>query len=255
MDFGAAQLLHRHCLSQYLFDDGRPSNEHLAAVLNHENKISQSRRIGADTDAGPHNSGDLWNAAGGNTIFKKDLADRCGDRKAFLDSRSRGIVETDKRYPQLTGRLNDISNFLCMSAADGAGENCAILRENVNRSAVNFSEAGDNPVGGDFFLGHAEIHALCLRQHELFDKAAGIEKLVNALTGRQLAFGALLRRYFGSPSEARRSNAASFFSRSSLVLAIYPPTIPMPCSTESMTAAAITEPICPPALALIACMR
>src|SRR5215468_11756312 len=196
MDFGAAQLLHRHCLSQYLFDDGRPSNEHLAAVLDHENKISQSRRIGADTDAGPHNSGNLRNAAGGNTIFKKDLANGRGDRKAFLDSRSRGIVETDKRHSQLTRGLNDVSNFFCMSTADGAGENRAVLRENVNWSAVNFSETGDNPVGGEFFLGHAEIRALCLRQHELFDKAPGIEKLVNALADRQLAFGAQLRRYF-----------------------------------------------------------
>jgi len=31
--------------------------------------------------------------------------------------------------------------------------------------------------------------------------------------------------------------------------------IPMPLSTESMTAAAITEPICPPALAPIACIK
>src|SRR5215475_102705 len=196
MDFGAAQLLHRHCLSQYLFDDGRPSNEHLAAVLDHENKISQSRRIGADTDAGPHNSGNLRNAAGGNTIFEEDLADGRGDRKAFLDSGSRGIVETDKRHSQLTRGLNDVSNFFCMSATDGAGEKRAVLRENVNWSAVNFSETSHNAVRGEFFLGHAEIRALRFRQHELLDKAARIEKLVDALAGSQLAVGALLSCYF-----------------------------------------------------------
>jgi hypothetical protein len=31
--------------------------------------------------------------------------------------------------------------------------------------------------------------------------------------------------------------------------------IPMPLSTDSMTAAAMTEPICPPAFAPIACIR
>src|SRR5262245_41015714 len=183
MYFSATQLFHCHRFTQHLFDDGWPSNEHLAAVLDHENKISQSRRIGADTDAGPHNSGNLRNATGGNTIFEEDLADRCGDREAFLDSGSRGIVETDKRHSQLTRGLNDVSNFFCMSAADGAGENHAVLRENVNWSAVNFSETGNNAVRGEFFLGHAEIRALRLRQHELFDEAAGIEKLVNALAG------------------------------------------------------------------------
>jgi hypothetical protein len=92
--------------------------------------------------------------------------------------------------------LNNVSNFFRMSAADGAGEHSAILRKNVSRSAVNFSAAGDHTVGGQSFFRHAEIGALRLGEHELFDKAARIEKLLDALPGRELAVRALFCRDF-----------------------------------------------------------
>ena len=83
-----------------------------------------------------------------------------------------------------------------MGAADGAGQNGAVLGENVNRSAVNFSETGHNAVGGKFFSAMPKsVHWVSASMNSS-TKAAGVEKLMDALPGRQLAFGALFCRYF-----------------------------------------------------------
>ncbi len=78
-----------------------------------------------------------------------------------------------------------------MGAADAAGKHGAVLRVNVNGSAVDFAEAGDDSVGGQFLFRHAEVGALGFGEHELFDKTVRIEELLDALAGRKLAFGAL----------------------------------------------------------------
>ena len=77
----------------------------------------------------------------------------------------------------------------------------AILRENVDRSVVDLAESRYHSVRRELFLRHAEVGALGLRQHEFFDKAAGIEELVDAVPGGEFTFGALLGDGLGIASD------------------------------------------------------
>jgi hypothetical protein len=76
--------------------------------------------------------------------------------------------------------------------ADAAGEHRAILRKNVNRPAVDLAESRNHSVRRKFFFRHAEVCARGFRQHELLDKAAGIQELVDAVPGGEFPFGTLL---------------------------------------------------------------
>ena len=78
-----------------------------------------------------------------------------------------------------------------MGAADGAGEDRAVLGIDVDGAALHLAEARDHPIRRQLLLRHAEFRALRLGQHEFFDEAAGVQKLVDALAGGELALGAL----------------------------------------------------------------
>ena len=78
-----------------------------------------------------------------------------------------------------------------MRAADGAGQDRAVLRKDIDRTPVDLAEAGHDAVRRQLLFRHAEIRALGFRKHKLFDEAAGVQKRVDPLAGRELAFGAL----------------------------------------------------------------
>ena len=115
---------------------------------------------------------------------------------------SRGIPEPDQGNPQLAGGLDDIGDFFRVGAAHRARQYRTVLSEDVNRAAVNFARPRDHAVRGQFLVRHPEIGALGFRQHELLDEATGVEKLVDAFPGRQLAVGFQSRRDFGIPLQS-----------------------------------------------------
>ncbi len=78
-----------------------------------------------------------------------------------------------------------------MGAPDTAGEDGAVLGIHVDRPAVDFSESGNDAVGGQLLLRHAEVGALGFRQHEFFDEGTGVDEFVDAFAGSELPFGAL----------------------------------------------------------------
>ena len=110
----------------------------------------------------------------------------------FLNARAGRVIQADHRHAEFARGLNHIGDLLRVGAADAAGEDRAVLGVNVNRPAVDFAEAGNDAVGRQFLLRHAEVDALSFRQHELFDKGARVEQFVDALARGKFAFGVLL---------------------------------------------------------------
>ena len=92
-----------------------------------------------------------------------------------MNPRANRVVEPDQRHAELARGLDDIGDFFCVGATHRAGKDRAVLGEEVNRPAVNFTIAGHYPVAGLPFFRHAEVRTLGLGQHELFDETSRVE--------------------------------------------------------------------------------
>src|SRR6266852_1623077 len=99
MNFAAAQFLHGDLFAQNLFDYGRAGNKHLTRLFHHNDEIGKRRGIRTYTDAGTHDSGNLGDGTGSDTVFKENFPDRGGDRKSFLNSSSGGVPEANDGNP------------------------------------------------------------------------------------------------------------------------------------------------------------
>ena len=85
---GAAQLLLRHRLVRHRLHHIGPGDEHVGAVLHHEDEVGHRRRIDRAAGAGPHDQRDLRHHARGQHVALEHLgiAGERGD--AFLDARA-----------------------------------------------------------------------------------------------------------------------------------------------------------------------
>ena len=84
-----------------------------------------------------------------------------------------------------------------MGAADGSGQDRTILGKEVNSPPVNLTVPRDHAVRGLSFLSHAKVNALRLGQHELLDKAPGVEQSLDPFSRGKLALAVLFLSCLG----------------------------------------------------------
>ncbi len=86
-----------------------------------------------------------------------------------------------------------------MHLAQGARPGGEVLGEGeAPGRPFTLAEAGDDTVGGDLHLFHAEVDAAVGDEHIGFLEGPGVEKEVQALPGGELAAGVLLLHRLGS---------------------------------------------------------
>ncbi len=78
----------------------------------------------------------------------------------------------------------------CVSESEPP-EDGEVLAEDIDLSAVDRAPAGDDAVAGDLLATHVEIDATMRHIHVVFFEGALVEKHVDALACRQLAFAVL----------------------------------------------------------------
>ena len=211
MDFCSTQLLHCDFFSKDLFDHRRSGNEHLARSLDHDDEVSQCRRIRGYTDTRTHDSGDLGDGARGNAVLKEDFSYGRGYRKSLLYPGSHRVVETDEGDTQLACCLNNVGNLLCVGAANGPGQDRPVLSKEVNRPTINFAVPSYHPIGGKPFFPHAKVGDLSLSQHELLNETPRVEQSFNSLSRSELALIVLLLNSFGVSLEDSAFLFGQFF--------------------------------------------
>ena len=189
----AAELVLRDLLVRHRLDDVGAGHEHVARALDHDVEVGDRRRIDRAAGARAHDRGDLRHDAGGERVAQEDVGVAAERQHAFLDARAARVVEPDDRRAHLHRQIHDLHDLRGVGLRERAAEDGEVLREGVDRPAVDAAGAGDDAVAGNRrCLVHAEVAAAV--RDELVDllERAGIEQQIDPLARGELAAVVLL---------------------------------------------------------------
>ena len=204
-----AQIFLRHHLVGHGLDHFGAGDEHVAAVLHHEDEVGHRRRIDRPARARPHDHAELRHHAAGQHVALEHLgiAAKAGD--AFLDARTAAVVEADHRRADLHRHVHDLADLLRVALAQRTAEHGEILRIDIDQPPVDRAAAGNHPVTRDLLFGHAEIGAVVLDVHVELLEAAVVEQHFKPLARGQLALGMLCGNALLTPAQTG-AGAATF---------------------------------------------
>jgi hypothetical protein len=188
---GAAQLLGRHLLVRHGLHHLGAGDEHVAAVLHHEDEVGHRRRVHRAAGAGAHDQADLRDHAAGHHVALEDVGITAQRGHTFLDARAAAVVQADDRRADLHRLVHHLADLLGMGLAQGAAEDGEVLAEDEHQAAVDHAVAGDHAVARDLVVGHAEVGTAVLDEHVPFLEGAFVQQQFEPFARGQLALGVL----------------------------------------------------------------
>ncbi len=179
----AKLLLGHHFVGDGLHDLGT-GDEHVGAVLHHEDEVGHRRRIDRAARARSHDQADLRDDSGRQHVALEHLGIAAEGGDAFLDSSAAGIVQADERRADLHRHVHHLADFLRVALRQRSAEHGEILGEDIDEAAVDGARSGDDSVARDLLRLHSEVSAIVLDEHVIFFEASRIEQ-----DGQPLACG------------------------------------------------------------------
>ena len=167
------------------------SNKHIAAVLNHKNKIGYSWGIHGTTSTGPHHHTDLWDHATGHNIALEYLSIATKGGNTLLNTGTTRIIETNNWCAYFHGLIHKLADFFCVGLRERAAKDSKVLAKYKYQTAINSAITNHHPIARHMLLIHIKVGAAMLNKHIPFFKAALIEQKVEPLASGKLAFGML----------------------------------------------------------------
>src|SRR5262249_13945807 len=98
-----------------------------------------------------------------------------------------GVVDKNERAAGFQGPLHHVGDLEGVDLAGRAAQHGEVLAGEVDEPAVDGGGPGDDPVGGGFLAGQAELDLAALGEQAELLEAAGIDEGVDALAGGELA--------------------------------------------------------------------
>ena len=187
----AAELFLRHHLVGHRLHDIGAGDEHVRAVLHHEDEVGHRGRVNRAPRARSHDQADLRHHARGEHVALEHLgvaAERCD---ALLDARAAAVVKTDDGRTDLHRIVHDLHDLLGMALGKRAAEDGEVLAEDIDEPAVDRAAAGDDAVAGNLLALHAEVGAIMLDIGVELLERAFVEQHVEPFARRELALGML----------------------------------------------------------------
>ena len=149
----AAELFLGDFLVGHRLDHVGAGHEHVARALDHDVEVGDRRRVDRAARARPHDRGDLRHHARRERVAQEDVG-VAGEREhAFLDPRAARVVEADDRRAHLHREIHDLHDLRGVGLRERSAEHGEVLREGVDRTAVDPAGAGDDAVAGDLRSG------------------------------------------------------------------------------------------------------
>ena len=186
----------RHGLVGHRLHHVGAGDEHVGAVLHHEDEVGHRRRIDGAAGAGAHDRA--------RSAARRPRPARCAGRPRHSRrarrrppgcARRRESLRPTTGAPTFIAWSMTLQIFSACASRERAAEHGEILAEGEDQAAVHRAVAGDDAVARDLLLGHAEIVRAVLDEHVPFLEGAGIEQQLEPLARGELALGVLrLRR-------------------------------------------------------------
>ena len=189
---GAAQGFRRDFFRRDRLDDGRSRDEHLARVLDHVDEVRDGRAVDSAARARSHDDGDLRHDARSRRVAVEDARIARKRVNGFLDACAARVVDADARSAHLHREIHDLPDLVRVLLAQGTALDREVLRESVDKAAVNRAVARDDALARQILLVLSEVRAAMLHEHVKLDEGVLIKELLDALASRHLALFMLL---------------------------------------------------------------
>ena len=123
---------------------------------------------------------------------------------ALLDARAARVVQADDRRAVLHREVHDLADLVGVGLRERAAEDREVLREDVDRPAVDRARSAHDAVSGDLRPLDPEVAAAVDDERVELEEGAAVEQQVDALVRRELSLGVLALDPLGASSlEAR----------------------------------------------------
>ena len=207
----AAQLFLRNLFVRDRADDIRAGDEHVGGLVDHEDEISDGRRIDRPACAGSHDSGELRNDTRGKRVAQENIRVACERDDALLDAGAAGVVEPDDGRPNPHRRIHDLDDLGSVRLRKRSAEDGKVLCIDENGAAVDGAIASDEAIAWDALLVHPEVRGAVGDELVRLLEGARIEKQFDTLARRELAGTVLALAPFGAAGLFGQSVAAFQF--------------------------------------------
>ena len=188
---GPAELLEADVLTGHRLHDLWPRDEHVRALLDHEDEVGHRRRVDGSAGRRAHDETDLRHDARGLNVAPEDLRVAAERDHAFLDPRAARVVDADHRAAELEREVHHLADLFGEGLREGAPEDREVLREDEDPPAEDRSAARDDGVPPRAPVHHPEVRGAVADVAVELDEAARVEQLFDALAGEKLAPRAL----------------------------------------------------------------
>src|SRR5690606_24454492 len=161
----SAQFFGRHRLVGDRLHDVGAGDEHVGGAANHEDEVGHGGRIDVATGTRAHDDGNLRNDPRGEHVPQEHLTVAAEGGHALLDACPAGVEQAHDRCPVPERHVLDLDDLVGMRLAQGTAEDCKILGEHVDDTAVYGTPAGYHAIAGYPRLLHSEVGAAMLDEH------------------------------------------------------------------------------------------
>ncbi len=200
---GAAELFSGHVFVRHGFHHFRAGDEHVGAVLDHEDEVGHGGRVHRAAGAGTHDHADLRHHAAGHHVALEHVGIAAQRSHPFLNARAARVVQTNHRRTDLHRLIHHLADLLGVRLAQGATKHREVLAEHKHQAAVDHAVAGDHAIAGDLVFFHAKVDAAVFDEHvPLFERAL-VEQQLQALAGGELTLFVLRIDAFLATAQAR----------------------------------------------------
>jgi hypothetical protein len=110
---------------------------------------------------------------------------------AFLNAGTTTFIQTDQRAASLGSQIHDLANLLGKNFSERAPKKGAVMRKEIDGSAINLGASGYHSVAGPGFACHIKLVAAVGGKSIEFDKRIEVYQSVNPFAGGKLTPGML----------------------------------------------------------------
>ena len=126
-----AEFFLRHHFVGHGLDHIGTGDEHVGAVLHHEDEVGHCRAVNRPPRARTHDEADLRHHARCQHVALEHLGIAAKARHALLDARAAAVVNTDDRRADLHRIVHDLADFHRMRLGKRTAEDGEILAVNI----------------------------------------------------------------------------------------------------------------------------
>ena len=187
----AAELLFGDFLMGHDLDHVGTGDEHVRALIHHEDEIGDGRRIHRAARARAHHRGNLRNHSGSQRVAQENIGVTGQRHHAFLDARPAGIIQANHRRSHAHGHIHQLADLCRVGLRQRTTKDGEILGEDKHQPAFHAAVTGHKTIAGNLLLRHAEIGAAVRNQSVGLFECTLIEQELDAFAGRHLSLAVL----------------------------------------------------------------